>query len=70
MPPGFLLFATVNTYDIEIGNAKSALALCKKSWEALSETDQKTAALLESGNKKDKGDIEAQFIHKFDALFS
>lgn len=65
-PAGFITFAVVNTYGLDIQRPKKALSLCKQYWDELDENDKKAAAMIESSNKKQKQDIDAQFITIFE----
>lgn len=39
--------------------------MCKKCWDQLDENSKKAAAVIEASNKKQKQEVDAQFIKTF-----
>lgn len=66
-PGGFITFAVVNTFGMDVKYPKKALRMCRKCWDELDENTKKTAAVIEASNKKQKQDIDAQFTSVFEA---
>ena len=60
-----MTFAVVNTYGVDVKRPKKALSMCKKCWDQLDENSKKAAAVIEASNKKQKQEVDAQFIKTF-----